>query len=145
MRPRAALGGLVVTLLTIAAGIGCGGEEQAIRDAFSELRRAYLTEDYRAACAGMTAAARREVGELGHEKPTVCPRDLAQNMSAAILSPRDRVEPEIERVDVTGDEATVTARLGGTTTGVVHFAKEDGEWKLAQLFGTTAPPPPDLQ
>jgi hypothetical protein len=129
----------------LAGASGCADDEGAIRDRFTELRRAYLVEDYRAVCRQMTADARREVGELGHQNRTTCPQDMAQNMSAAIVSPRDRTEPEIEAVEVDGDRAKVLAQLGGTTPGTVYFAKEDGEWKLDQLFGTTARPPADLR
>jgi hypothetical protein len=143
---RALVGGLIAAAIGLLPAAGCGDDESdAVRAAFRELRRAFLTEDYGGVCARMSRAARREVGALGHELPSTCPQDMRGKMSAAILSPRDRADPKIESVEVDGDRATVLAMLGGTTPGVVRFVKHDGAWKLAQLFGTTAPPPPDIR
>jgi hypothetical protein len=144
LRRLVALAGCAV--ISALAGSGCGsGDAEEVKQAFRDLRRAYLVEDYRAACALMAPAARREVGEIGHEQRTRCPHDLAQNMSAAVLSPRDRVDPPIREIAVDGDRAHVVALLGGTTPGVVHFVKDGERWKLARLFGVTAPPPRDLR
>jgi hypothetical protein len=146
MRRAIAAIGLAMLAACAPASIGCGeGDERDIEEAFGELRRAYLTEDYPGICARMSTAVQREIGQLGHDEPTTCVRDMAQNMSAAVLSPRDRVDPKIEEIEVDGDRATVLATLGGTTPGNVHFVKQDGDWKLDQLFGTTAPPAPDLR
>ena len=43
---------------------------------------------------------------------------------AAVLSPRDRVDPRIESIDVDGDSARVVALLGGTTPSVVRVVAE---------------------
>lgn len=135
----------VLTALAVAA-TACGADhERGIRSAFSELRQAYAKGDPAAVCTLLSSAAQREVGELGHGEATACPRDLRRNTAIGDLSRRDRAAPAIREIEVDGDEATVVAVLGGTTPGVVHFVREDGEWKLAQLFGTTAPPPEDLQ
>ena len=132
-----------------AATVGitaCGADRTAeLRADVETLRRAYLEEDYRTVCAHMTAAAKREVGQLGHATPSSCPRDMAEKLSAAVLSRRDRVDPPIRMVEIDGDRATVVAVLGGTTPSVVRFRREGGVWKLAKLFATTAPPPPDLR
>lgn len=145
MRPRA--GSLLAAAgVALAFGAGCGGDDgQGVRDAFGELRRAYLAQDYRALCASLSRAAKREIGELGHQQPTGCRRDVARNLSAAIVSPRDRPDPTIETISIDGDQATVTATLGGDSPGHVEFVREDGAWKLAQLFATTAPPLRDLR
>lgn len=135
----------VAAVAVVASACGGGDDEHEVRAAFGDLRTAYLEEDYGAVCARLSAQAKREVGRLGHLEPTSCPRDVAQNMSAAILSARDRAVPEIEAVAVDGDSATVDAVLGGGTPGSVRFVKEGGRWKLGQLFGTTAPPPPELR
>jgi hypothetical protein len=138
--------GLAITI-TAAPGMACGhrGADEAVRSAFAELRTAYLTQNYRALCKLMSPTAKREVGELGHEQPTNCPDDVARNLSAAVLAPRDRVTPRIESVEVHGDRATIVARLGGTTPGYVYFSRRGGQWMLRQLFGTSAPPPKVLQ
>jgi hypothetical protein len=137
-----AVAGCAVALF---GGTGCNEDERDIRTVFSDIRRAYLTENYHRVCSNLTTMARREVGELGHLAASGCAADMERNMSATILSPRDRVEPEIREIDVDGARATVLAVLAGTTFGTVHFLKQDGEWKLDQLWGTTAPPPPDLR
>jgi hypothetical protein len=136
------LAGCAIALL---GGAGCGGDEREIRAVLGDIRLAYLTEQYRRVCSLMTPAARREVGELGHLQPSGCAQDVSRNMSAAVLSPRDRAAPEIHEIAVDGVRATVTAVLGGTTLGTIRLAKHDGVWKLDQLWATTAQPPVDLR
>jgi len=137
---------LALGIAAILAGTGCGdGEQDAVRTAIGEIRRAYLSEQYSRVCSRMTVAAQREVGQLGHATPSNCPADIAKQMSAAILAPRDRIDPEIREIDVDGDKATVTAIAGGNAPSTFYLRKQDGAWKLNQLWGTTAPPPPDLQ
>lgn len=131
-------------LLPCLALPACGEDERDVRAAFHEVRRTWLTEDYRGMCQHLTSAAKREIETIGHGLQRDCPSAVAERLSATILSPRDRVEPEIERVELDGDSATVVAQLGGTTPGEVRFAKEDGAWKLERMFGITAPPPEDL-
>jgi hypothetical protein len=147
--------GVAIAATGALCGTGCGGgsDEEDVKASFDALRRAYLAQDYRGICRGLSVDAQLELGELGHSRPRVdskgrptqCPQDVATNMSAAILSPRDRVDPAIRDVDVNGEHATVVAVLGGTTPGVVRFVKEGGEWKLRQVYGSSAPPPPDLE
>jgi hypothetical protein len=124
----------------------CGAEhDQGIEAALNDLRRGYLTEDYRRVCNRLSAGAQREVGEIGHETPSTCPQDVENNVSAAIVSPRDRVDPEIQDITMDGDRAIVTAILGGTTPSKVYLIKRHGKWQLERLFGTSGPPAHDLR
>lgn len=124
----------------------CAGDDsERIEAVFSSLRQAYLTEDYAGLCAQMSSVAQGQVGEIGHRDAGTCRRDFEDRMSAAILSRRDLVEPEIHAIRVSGDRAVVSATLGGSAPGRVAFAREGGEWKLDKVFAVTAPPPPDLR
>ena len=139
---------IVGALITAAAlaPLSCGNaEERAVRDAFRDLRAAHLSGDAAAVCDLLSHAARRELGEMGHGEPSDCALDLHRNLALGSLSARDRARPRIRSVTIEGDAAMIVAILGGTTPVVVHFLKQDGEWRLAQLFGQSAPPPPDLR
>lgn len=144
MKARASV--VAAVAIAAVAATGCGDDGEAdVRAAFDQLRQAWIGEDYGAVCTLLSAAARREVGALGHGETRGCRADVAEGMPAKFLSRRDRVWPPIETIDVDGDRATARALLGGTTPGDVRFVREGGEWKLAQLFGTTAPPPRDMR
>jgi hypothetical protein len=142
-----ALSACLAGLLAALALSACGeGERDAVERSFSDLRRAYLKEDYRSMCRLMTSRARREVGNLGHELTGRCPDDLAGNFSAAVVGPRDRFDPTIEDVAISGDRARVTANLAGASIPrTVTFVKESGGWKLDEVFAHSAPPPKDLE
>jgi hypothetical protein len=130
--------------IACVGGCGSNGDERAIRATVVSLRQAYLTEDYRSVCAHMSAHARYLVGTFFHQFPTKCRRDLAESMSAAVLSVRDRAAPEIRDIAVDGTDADVLILLGNTTPITLRFVKDNGTWKLNQVFGTTAPPAPDF-
>jgi len=132
-------------LAALAAG-GCGGDdEEDVRAAFVDLRFAYFAGDYGAVCTGMTAPARRELADMGHGPGGACPHDMAERLSSAAPSRRDRLPAEIAGVVVDDDRATVTVDLGGRSASAIAFAKVDGRWKLDELFGTTGPAPLDMQ
>jgi hypothetical protein len=130
--------GVGALLWAATAFTACGGDDEShIRAAIDEIRQAYLAQDYGAVCSQMSEAARMQAGSIGHGPRLPCERGMRRNMSATILSPGDVVEPKVERIEIEGDHATVLAKLGGRSMGTVRLVKRHGEWKLAQLFGTS--------
>jgi hypothetical protein len=139
---RALLGCTIATMALTACG---SSDADKIETAMGDLRTAYLAEDYQAVCDLLTPTARRDLGKLGHGEPTRCPRDMAEKMSATILSRRDRIDPKIVTIEVAGETATVMTKLGSHTPTRVRFAKHRGDWKLNRLYDTSAPAPPDFK
>jgi len=120
----------------LAASSGGHDEEAKIEQMLAALQGAYFSQRYDIACSHLTHRTQREVGSFGHSAPTSCEKDMARRMSARILSPRDLVAPEVERLTVKDDRATGDLRLGGLAPVGMSFERESGKWKLAKLFGT---------
>jgi len=138
------LAGLVSTVVGLGA---CGGEDegQQVRAALVDLRFAYFAGDYGAVCSRLSTAAKRQLADMGHNPAGTCPHDMAERMSSAAPSRRDRLPLEIVEVDVDGDRATVTAELGGSSPSKLPLVKVDGRWKADALFGASGPPAVDMQ
>ena len=145
-RVGAGIAVLVISCLALGAG-GCGAERDerderaAVRSAYEQIQRSFAKHDRRAVCAAISRKARRQVGFLGHEKPTLCRFDVGDLFKWIDSSGARRAL----NVTVMGDTATVTYRLDAKTRGRIPFVREDGSWKLDNFFSTTAPPAPDLE
>jgi hypothetical protein len=100
----------------------------------SQLRSAYLRQDYLAACNHLTKGAQREIGLIGHGEPSVCDQDMKRHMSSTVLSKADLVTPRLEGLRFNGDRATGRASIGDEEPIEVRFARDEGTWKLATLF-----------
>jgi hypothetical protein len=137
---------LVVCLATTALALpGCGqSDDDEIHTTLREIRESFIAEDYGAVCSNLAPAARRQLGSFGHTEPTSCAADLASKLSAEILSPRDRVEPAIQTIEIDGDRATAVTVLGGTTPTALRFVKVDDRWLLSTLFAASGRPANDL-
>lgn len=142
----------VVVSVAVAGGAGCGSDDDGNSDARKDVRAVYgqlqsrfEARDSQGVCARISKAAKRQVGSLGHAQPTTCARDVRQLFKwikrdeASAGTPRKLV-----RIAVDGDEASGMAQVTATAQGRIVFVKEDGEWKLDNFFGITAPPPPDM-
>jgi len=133
---------VVATIVSaVVAAPGCGGDERReVQRALLDLRLDYLAERYGEACDHLTRGAQREVGSIGHVVPTTCPRDMAEHMSARVVSAADMAGPRVRSVEVDGDAARADAVAGDGTPLRLALAREDGAWKLARVFGGSARP-----
>lgn len=150
---RRATGALAALALTIGWA-GCGGDDQQaeeaqkhVRTAYAELQSRFEARDAQGVCARISAAAKQQVGTLGHAQPTTCVRDIRQLFKWMKKDDAASAEarPRLVSVAVDDDGATATARLGANATGRIPFVDEDGKWKLDNFFGITAPPSADMQ
>jgi hypothetical protein len=115
---------------------GCGKDDAGdIERMVTQLRSSYLKRDYRAVCSHLTRRTQREIGLIGHLSPTTCEKDMVLRLSSDVLSRRDLIEPPLHGLDVDGSQATAQATVGAAEPIAVRFAREEGAWKLASLFG----------
>lgn len=142
---------VLVLSAVVAAATGCGGGEgngdadEQVRTVYAQLQSRFEARDSDGVCARISKAAKEQIGSFGHAQPTTCVRDVRQLFKWIKLErPGGEAAPRLVDVAVEGDEAMATARLTPGADGRVPFVKEDGEWKLDNFFGITAPPPPDM-
>lgn len=135
-----------VTLLAIAcAGVaaGCGGDDgggddEQVRDVVRDYLTGLAAGNGDRACAQLTEEARKELvsevtaafpdpPELSCEEAVV---DLSQDI--APIDKRKFLNPEVTKVSVDGDRATVTVKgLDGPTT----LARDGDDWRIARRAG----------
>jgi hypothetical protein len=148
---RIRVSALVVSATLVGAGGGCGDGEQSgdagkqVRAAYAQLQSRFDARDARGVCARITEAAKVQIGSFGHAQPTTCVSDVRQLFKW--IKPgraESTTAPRLVKVTVKDEKATATARLTSDADGRIPFVKEDGEWKLDNFFGITAPPPPDM-
>jgi len=125
---------------------GCGKDEaRDIERMVTQLRSSYLKRDYRAACSQLTRRTQREIGLIGHLSPTTCEKDMVLRLSSDVLSRRDLIEPQLHGLDIDGGRATAQVTVGSAEPIAVRFARDEGVWKLASLFGAITRQPPVRQ
>lgn len=135
----------------------CGGTDDAdeIAKVMSALQDDLAERDVEAVCAALGPKPRYQLGTIGHDrKPTTCERDLRDYVAgmekAALLANRPMPNlrrtprPRVARVEVDGDRAVAVTRLTGDRLDI-PFVKDDGDWKLGDLFVVTGPVRRDLR
>lgn len=156
---RIAMAGLAVAAAVIAAAAvalaSCGQtEEGRVVAVVEQLQEDFATGDFAAVCEAVTVRTARQIGAFGHGgEATICTRDVLAWMESDDLvagSGGDAMKrarkPEV--VDVTvgadGDSATVVLTFGGDPFEV-PMVRVDGEWRLDDFLGASAPPPRALR
>lgn len=147
---RTAAAVAAVAQIAILALTGCGDDRADVEATLRALQRDVSSQDLVAVCAAMAERSRRQLATVGHDpRGSGCEHDLGAMLGGiepAILANggvRAMAKPRVVAVDVAGDRAT--ARMASDSGPMeVALVKEDGEWKLDNFFGTSAPPPRDL-
>lgn len=150
MRHR--LTGLTVAVIVLLAAWGCGGsddvagtvgpgsgtpaataptDEVQINDVADRFYGAYVGGDGAAACALLSAAARRQVVEDPDTAGDGTTCDARLTAAAKVIAQYYGPDPEVSlaQVTVSGDRATGVITIGGRSQSVA-FEREDGGWKL---------------
>jgi hypothetical protein len=147
----------VAFALIVIAGTSCGDsetEQDRIRAAIERVQGDMAAGRVKAVCSAMTTRPQRQIGSVGHgRKPTTCERDLrelVQSTDTYLGSPtvglRRARKPNVLAVDIQpgGRKASATVTLGVDRFDIA-LAKEDGDWKLDDFFGASAPAPQELR
>jgi len=123
MRPRARIAvALALALACTAALPACGtSDEDEVRAAAQELRRALQAEDGVRACRLLTEAAKRQLGgSCVTHVTSVDPGDKASDGALTLRA----------------DRASLATRSGGRTRAIA-FVKTDGNWRIEHLPRST--------
>jgi hypothetical protein len=110
-----------------------------VTDAVNELQEAFLASDEKRVCARMTAAARNQMGQIGHEDPTRCPRDLHRVLGMIEKGGgwRHKGQPRVADVETHKDQGVATITRDDGWRAGLPFSKRSGAWKLDGFFGVS--------
>ena len=123
---------MALGLAAVALGpAGCSDTDHGaeIRAAIAGFQASFRDGDLGRACDGMTPAARRHVGQAGHDPPRRCPVDLRAVRDMVGSRP-----PVVTRVEVEGDRAVATMRLGGDRLRV-PLERQGSAWRIDGVYG----------
>jgi hypothetical protein len=163
---RASRGLAAMATAMVAAGVlalvagACGGgsertDAEQIDEAMATLQEDLADGNVEGVCAALGPKPRYQLGTIGHDRrPTTCERDLRDYVAgieqAALISQRPvprlgaGPHPAVVRVEVSGNRATAVTTLEGDRLDI-PFVREDGAWKLGDLFVVTGPVRRDLR
>lgn len=135
-----------VVALSLALGVvACGGsdddgqsvDEQRIRVAVEQTRKALVQGDEDAFCASLSRSARQLHAGSGDQADT-CERHFAALFESGRIA--ETSSHEVGSVRVDGDRATVVALPKGTAKPErAAFVRERGTWKVRSWFSSSAP------
>jgi hypothetical protein len=126
------------TVVLLFAAAGCGGqsEQEKVTGTVEGYFSALAGGEYEDACSKLAASARRDAAEYAASTlPEVgtlkCDEIFEQVFSLADESDLERLnDVSVEKVEITGDRATVTVR---NAPQQAKLAKIGGEWKISEL------------
>ena len=128
----------VLGLALALAGCGPTGEVQAVEDVMDRHVEGIAAGDGRAACADLTAAARRGVVESVHERipelgVKTCEEALGGIAGELDATQRNRIREARIDVEVNGDRAVADSEA---TVGKTYLRKQGDRWVITRIdFG----------
>jgi hypothetical protein len=123
MRIRATIAIGVMALA--AAGCGGSGDRQQVRSAFEKTIHEVGSHNL-AACSGFTA--RYLLEQTGQSSYSDALATCRRQTTSGSVSVPARVH--VGKIKVKGDSATLKAVVPGRGSGLFHFLKQNGQWKI---------------